>query len=304
MMNENSKNDEQENSDTAFDWRLKLTEQFLDNKNNATQKAAKITRLPTQQPTSTTYISSLSTEAMIIHSSHNTAVPFNERNSAYEDYIDREFTERNAAILKNRLSDATTLRNSSAFASQPSDSQQQQQGDLGDYFSRGRTDRMAEKNLNVTNGNNIVTVTTPTLNDKDITDVEASHYFNNCLNVDNVHSVDKQQRPGSAANDHNSIAGDNKDTEDTSDAAEPVWWVADKDEGDGFYSISGLLFLLGFLFPFFWWIGSIWPKHVLEKGGKMADRWQKLNQIMSIGFSTILLILVIVFAILYATDSV
>lgn len=87
-----------------------------------------------------------------------------------------------------------------------------------------------------------------------------------------------------------------------SDLESNEWWLAKHDE-DGFYSISGLFFLFGFLFPPFWWIGSIWPRHIKQRGGKMAERWQKLNRIMSIGFSTILLILVIVFVILYATGK-
>jgi hypothetical protein len=79
---------------------------------------------------------------------------------------------------------------------------------------------------------------------------------------------------------------------------QPPWWVA-KDDQDGFYSIGGILFLFGFICPPCWWIGSFWPKNVKEKGGKLADRWQKLNRIMSIGFSTVLIILIIVFAVLY-----
>jgi hypothetical protein len=82
---------------------------------------------------------------------------------------------------------------------------------------------------------------------------------------------------------------------------EEAWWLLSKNDQDGFYSICGLLFVFGFLFPPLWWIGSVWPKHVKEKGGKMAERWQKLNRIMSIGFSSILILLVIIFVILYAT---
>lgn len=85
-------------------------------------------------------------------------------------------------------------------------------------------------------------------------------------------------------------------------AEDNVWWLT-KDDHDGFYSLVGLFFLFGFLFPPFWWIGSVWPRHVREKGGKMAERWQKLNRIMSIGFSTVLIILIIVFAVLYSTNT-
>ncbi|CAO3672883.1 unnamed protein product [Rhizopus microsporus] len=79
--------------------------------------------------------------------------------------------------------------------------------------------------------------------------------------------------------------------EEPSETEKPAWWILKKDDEDGFYSVGGLLFLFGFLFPPFWWLGSFWPRQVREKGGKMAERWQRLNRIMSIGFSTILQLL-------------
>ncbi|GAA5802429.1 hypothetical protein HPULCUR_007894 [Helicostylum pulchrum] len=93
---------------------------------------------------------------------------------------------------------------------------------------------------------------------------------------------------------------DKNTTEDEQE--KDAWWLSKNDQ-DGFYSICGLFFLFGFLFPPFWWIGSVWPKHVAKRGGKMAVRWQKLNRIMSIGFSSILLILIIVFVVLYTTTN-
>lgn len=94
----------------------------------------------------------------------------------------------------------------------------------------------------------------------------------------------------------------NNDSSTEEEQEKNAWWLSKNDQ-DGFYSISGLFFLFGFLFPPFWWIGSVWPKHVAERGGKMAVRWQKLNRIMSIGFSSILLILIIVFVVLYTTTN-
>ncbi|CEI98496.1 hypothetical protein RMCBS344292_12603 [Rhizopus microsporus] len=91
--------------------------------------------------------------------------------------------------------------------------------------------------------------------------------------------------------------------EEPSETEKPAWWILKKDDEDGFYSVGGLLFLFGFLFPPFWWLGSFWPRQVREKGGKMAERWQRLNRIMSIGFSTIVIILIIVFAALYSTHQ-
>lgn len=78
------------------------------------------------------------------------------------------------------------------------------------------------------------------------------------------------------------------------------WWVAWWDEGDGFYSVGLLLFVFGFVCPPLWWIGAFWPRHAGKRGGKMAERWQKLNIALSIGFSGILVIGIIIFAVLYS----
>ncbi|KAI9473430.1 MAG: hypothetical protein EXX96DRAFT_305574 [Benjaminiella poitrasii] len=82
-----------------------------------------------------------------------------------------------------------------------------------------------------------------------------------------------------------------------------AWWILSKHDQDGFYSVCALFFLFGFIFPPFWWIGSFWPKRVKEKGGKMADRWQKLNRMMSIGFSIILIVFIIIFVIIYSIHN-
>ncbi|KAI7870141.1 hypothetical protein BDF14DRAFT_1775039 [Spinellus fusiger] len=74
------------------------------------------------------------------------------------------------------------------------------------------------------------------------------------------------------------------------------WWTADDD--DGFYSLGAVLFLLGFVFPPLWWVGSFWPRRTRELGGKMAERWQHMNRCMSVGFSILLVIAIIVAAVL------
>jgi hypothetical protein len=91
--------------------------------------------------------------------------------------------------------------------------------------------------------------------------------------------------------------------EDKQQEEKPAWWILSKEDEDGFHSVGGLLFLFGFLFPPLWWLGSFWPKQPGEKGGKMAERWQRLNRWMSVGFSIILVILIIIFAVLYATNK-
>ncbi|KAL0095303.1 hypothetical protein F4703DRAFT_1064164 [Phycomyces blakesleeanus] len=79
------------------------------------------------------------------------------------------------------------------------------------------------------------------------------------------------------------------------------WWSTDDE--DGFYSVGCLLFLFGFICPPLWWIGSFWPKHARELGGKMAERWQRLNRCMSIGFSILLIIALIVLGVLESREK-
>lgn len=207
--------------DSVPDWSLQLTEQFISPPQQQQQQ-----QQPTADTTNKTHISNLPPSAIIVHQT-----PDDEQ---FENYIDRQFTSRDAKLLKNRLSEATTLRNSS---------------------------------------------TIPTNDWKDIEKTIPA----------------TQQQPALPHPYHHHLDQDDQQSEESN-----VWWVTKNDQ-DGFYSICGLLFLFGFLFPPLWWIGSIWPRHVREKGGKMADRWQKLNRIMSIGFSSILIILIIVFVVLYAT---
>ncbi|KAI8140146.1 hypothetical protein BJV82DRAFT_229300 [Fennellomyces sp. T-0311] len=78
------------------------------------------------------------------------------------------------------------------------------------------------------------------------------------------------------------------------------WWILSDNDEDGFYSIGGILFLFGFICPVLWWIGACWPRHPRERAGKMAERWQQLNLIMSLGFSVLLVIALIVLAVTYS----
>lgn len=76
------------------------------------------------------------------------------------------------------------------------------------------------------------------------------------------------------------------------------WWMFDSE--DGLYSIGAVLFLFGFVFPPLWWIGAVWPRRAGECGGKMAERWQSLCRVLSIGFSVLLIAALIVTAVLWA----
>ncbi|KAI8336830.1 hypothetical protein BC941DRAFT_428221 [Chlamydoabsidia padenii] len=92
--------------------------------------------------------------------------------------------------------------------------------------------------------------------------------------------------------------GQSTDHQNDNDAPRP-WWTWD--QVDGMYSIGAVFFVFGFLFPPLWWLGACWPRRP-EQGGKMAKRWQQLNRYLSIGFSIILVIVIIVVAVLYGTS--
>ncbi|GAN08175.1 hypothetical protein MAM1_0192c07682 [Mucor ambiguus] len=214
--------------DSVPDWSLQLTEQLISPPQQAQQQQT------TADATNKAHISNLPPSAMIVHQT-----PEDEQ---FEKYIDRQFTSRDAKLLKNRLSEATTLRNSSTIPAH------------------------------------------------DWKDIEKT--------IPETQQQQQQQAREEGAPPH--PYHHYQDQDDQQSEESQVWWVTKNDQ-DGFYSICGFLFVFGFLFPPLWWIGSVWPRHVREKGGKMADRWQKLNRIMSIGFSSILIILIIVFVALYAT---
>ncbi|KAI9317173.1 hypothetical protein BX666DRAFT_2027268 [Dichotomocladium elegans] len=88
-------------------------------------------------------------------------------------------------------------------------------------------------------------------------------------------------------------------TTQASPSPEP-WWVVG-DDPDGVVSIGAFLFLFGFLCPPLWWIGSFWPRHARHKGGKLADRWQKLCRLMTICFGALVIIAVVILAIVLKT---
>ncbi|KAI8375166.1 hypothetical protein BD560DRAFT_392901 [Blakeslea trispora] len=74
-----------------------------------------------------------------------------------------------------------------------------------------------------------------------------------------------------------------------------------------FFSLGAFLFLFGFIFPPFWWIGSFYPLYIDERyqrrydpNVKMTKRWRMLNRFFSLGFSAFLVVAIIVLAILYS----
>ncbi|GAA5811773.1 hypothetical protein MFLAVUS_005216 [Mucor flavus] len=89
------------------------------------------------------------------------------------------------------------------------------------------------------------------------------------LNEANVLKNQLSETTAAASSSRPPFYQDNDDST-TEEQEKNAWWLSKNDQ-DGFYSISGLFFLFGFLFPPFWWIGSVWPKHVAERGGKMAS---------------------------------
>lgn len=74
-----------------------------------------------------------------------------------------------------------------------------------------------------------------------------------------------------------------------------------------FFSTGAFLFLFGFICPPLWWIGSFCPVRVGDRYQnkhdgdiKMIKRWRTLNRFFSLGFSTLLIIAIIVLAVLYS----
>lgn len=64
-----------------------------------------------------------------------------------------------------------------------------------------------------------------------------------------------------------------------------------------FFSMGAFLFLFGFICPPSWWVGSFYPTVPKDR---MDSRWKLLNRFFSLGFSTLLVIALIVLAILYS----
>ncbi|KAI9476290.1 MAG: hypothetical protein EXX96DRAFT_294477 [Benjaminiella poitrasii] len=74
-----------------------------------------------------------------------------------------------------------------------------------------------------------------------------------------------------------------------------------------FFSAGAFLFLFGFIFPPLWWIGSFFPVRIDEEeyrrynsDTKMVKRWRTLNRFFSLGFSTLLIIAIIILVVLYS----
>ncbi|KAI7903208.1 uncharacterized protein BX663DRAFT_507845 [Cokeromyces recurvatus] len=74
-----------------------------------------------------------------------------------------------------------------------------------------------------------------------------------------------------------------------------------------FFSLGAFLFLFGFIFPPLWWIGSFFPVQMndelyrkYDSDYKMIKRWRTLNRFFSLGFSTLLIIAIIILVIIYS----
>lgn len=71
-----------------------------------------------------------------------------------------------------------------------------------------------------------------------------------------------------------------------------------------FFSLGAFLFLFGFICPPLWWIGSFYPFRLntnrFDGDIKMKRRWRLLNRFFSLGFSTLVVIAIIILAIIYS----
>ncbi|KAI8388835.1 uncharacterized protein BYT42DRAFT_561400 [Radiomyces spectabilis] len=123
-----------------------------------------------------------------------------------------------------------------------------------------------------------------------------SHFWANLASHLSEQSLDPPHK-SEAFHLHDDRSGNGREEDEKT-----PWWMM-RDDQDGFYTIGALLFLFGFICPPLWWLGSFWPRKIQQRGGKMAERWQKLNRVMSIGFSVIVIIAIIVVGIIYATTK-
>ncbi|KAI8969108.1 hypothetical protein BDF20DRAFT_893274 [Mycotypha africana] len=74
---------------------------------------------------------------------------------------------------------------------------------------------------------------------------------------------------------------------------------------DSLHSFGAFLFLFGFLCPPLWWLGSFYPfkcrgeETDKDVEMKMMKKWRTLNRFLSLGFSTLLIVVVIILLALY-----
>jgi hypothetical protein len=80
---------------------------------------------------------------------------------------------------------------------------------------------------------------------------------------------------------------------------QPTWLMED-DGGEPFFSVGAFLFLFGFVLPPLWWVGSFVPKSKRDCTSKMVERWRLLNRYFSLGFSSLLIIAIIILAVIYS----
>ncbi|KAI8879196.1 hypothetical protein K501DRAFT_303862 [Backusella circina FSU 941] len=77
---------------------------------------------------------------------------------------------------------------------------------------------------------------------------------------------------------------------------QPTW----EEEESTFFSVGAFLFLFGFIVPPLWWIGSFIPRSKRDCSSKMVERWRLLNRYFSLGFSSLLIIAIIILAVIYS----
>lgn len=249
------------------DWSLRVTENLFRQQDSSTPLSNDRSSLSTPPPQSST----ATTPTPEPEKPYNTLVsplPSNavviqptDQESSFNHYINTEFEPHSSAVLRNRLSEAS-IKRPPAAAAVAAEAGPSQQPHVHNKVS-GSTLR---------DGNTTIT------DDATLT----AHWadFAKDLEAKGITSSAKGTK------------GYQFNATEISTAPAP-WWVAPNDE-DGFWSIGALLFLFGFICPVLWWLGAFWPRRPRERGGKMAERWQYLNRIMSIGFSVILILAIII----------
>lgn len=250
------------------DWSLRVTENLFRHQDSSTplssnDRSSSFSPLPRSSTATTPDLDKPYGALVSPLPSNAVVIQPADEEQSFNRYIDTEF-EPYSAVLRNRLSEAS-IRRASAEAG-PSQSQQQQ------IHNKVSGSTLRDGNTTITDDATLTAHWADFAKDLEAKGITAKGTKGYQFNPTDI------------------------------DTTPAPWWVAPNDQ-DGFWSIGAVIFLFGFLCPPLWWIGAFWPRRSRERGGKMAERWQYLNRIMSIGFSVILILaIVIAVAVWKATD--
>jgi hypothetical protein len=136
---------------------------------------------------------------------------------------------------------------------------------------------------------------TPTNNNKD----EEESTFWSYLSKD-LEAGDKPEEKSSSAANHDKTSHEHLNTWYEYDSIFTTTSSLMEKDAPQLFSMGAFFFLFGFICPPSWWVGSFYPSKPRDK---MDSRWKLLNRFFSLGFSTLLVVALIVLAIVYSKTA-